>query len=113
MVSHAGGGMLRELAALTGLSMQATAALADPYKGPWIHAPGDVFAVLVAAVADGADCWTASPNCWATASTHSVQWPPRPRCGAVSRNASTPPTYWICTQLATLHLSHKQEPGAA
>jgi Transposase DDE domain group 1 len=56
IVSHAGVGMLRELADLTGLSAQVSVALADTYKGPWIHAPGDVFADLAAAVADGADC---------------------------------------------------------
>lgn len=56
VVSHAGVGMLRELADLAGLSSQVTAALADTYNGPWIHAPGDVFADLAAAVADGADC---------------------------------------------------------
>ena len=56
VVSHAGVGMLREVAELSGLSGQVTAALADTYKGPWIHAPGDVFADLAAAVADGVDC---------------------------------------------------------
>jgi hypothetical protein len=56
VVSHAGVGLLRELADLTGLSSQVTAALADTYRGPWTHAPGDVFADLAAAVADGADC---------------------------------------------------------
>ena len=56
VVSHAGVGMLRELADLTGLSAQVTAALADTYRGPWIYAPGAVFADLAAAVADGADC---------------------------------------------------------
>jgi hypothetical protein len=56
VVSHAGVGMLRELADLTGLSRRVSAALADTYKGPWIHAPGGVFADLAAAVADGADC---------------------------------------------------------
>ena len=56
VVSHAGVGMLREVADLSGLSAQVTAALADTYNGPWIHAPGDVFADLAAAVADGADC---------------------------------------------------------
>lgn len=56
VVSHAGVGMLRELADLTDLSAQVTAALADTYNGPWIHAPGAVFADLAAAVADGADC---------------------------------------------------------
>ena len=56
VVSHAGMGMLRELADLTGLSAQVTAALADTYRGPWVYAPGAVFADLAAAVADGADC---------------------------------------------------------
>ena len=56
VVSHAGMGLLRELADLTGLSAQVTAVLADTYKGPWMYAPGAVFADLAAAVADGADC---------------------------------------------------------
>jgi hypothetical protein len=56
VVSHAGMGLLRELADATGLSAQVTGVLADTYKGPWIHAPGAVFADLAAAVADGADC---------------------------------------------------------
>lgn len=56
VVSHAGMGMVRELADRTGLSAQVTAALADTYRGPWVHAPGEVFADLAAAVADGADC---------------------------------------------------------
>ena len=56
VVSHAGMGLVRELADLTGLSEQVTAVLADTYKGPWVYAPGAVFADLAAAVADGADC---------------------------------------------------------
>jgi hypothetical protein len=56
VVSHAGMAMLRELADQTGLSSQVTAALADTYRGPWVYAPGQVFADLAAAVADGADC---------------------------------------------------------
>lgn len=56
VVSHAGMGMLRELADRTGLSGQVTAVLADTYRGPWVYAPGEVFADLAAAVADGADC---------------------------------------------------------
>jgi len=64
VVSHAGVGMLRELADLTGLSAQVTAALADTYNGPWIHAPGAVFADLVAAVADGADCVDGVGRLW-------------------------------------------------
>ncbi|MFY2859923.1 IS1380 family transposase, partial [Mycobacterium sp. THU-M104] len=39
VVSHAGLGLLRELADLTGLSAQVTAVLADTYKGPWTYAP--------------------------------------------------------------------------
>src|SRR5690606_41674337 len=49
-------GLLRELADLTGLSSQVTAVLADTYRGPWVYAPGEVFADLAAAVADAADC---------------------------------------------------------
>jgi len=49
-------GLLRELADRTRLSAQVTAVLADTYQGPWVHAPGAVFADLAAAVADGADC---------------------------------------------------------
>ena len=56
VVSHAGIGMLRELADLTGLSAQVTAALADTDRGPWTYPPGAVFAGLTAAVVDGADC---------------------------------------------------------
>jgi hypothetical protein len=52
-VSHAGVGLLRELAELTGLSAQVTVALADTFRGPWSYAPGAAFADLAAAVADG------------------------------------------------------------
>ena len=64
VVSHAGVGMLRELADLTGLSSQVTAALADTYRGPWVHAPGAVFADVAAAVADGADCVDSVGQLW-------------------------------------------------
>jgi hypothetical protein len=56
VVSHAGVGMLRELAQDTGLTAGVTAALADTYDGPWVHAPGRVFTDLAVAIADGADC---------------------------------------------------------
>jgi hypothetical protein len=56
VVSHAGMAMVREVADRTGLSAQVTAALADTYRGRWVYAPGEVFADLAAAVADGADC---------------------------------------------------------
>jgi hypothetical protein len=64
VVSHAGVGLLREVADLSGLSSQVTAALADTYNGPWIHAPGAVFADLAAAVADGADCVDGVAQLW-------------------------------------------------
>lgn len=56
VVSHAGVVLLRELAQDTGLVAAVTAALADTYAGRWVHAPGQVFADLAVAVADGADC---------------------------------------------------------
>jgi DDE family transposase len=56
VVSHAGVGMLRELACDTGLVAGVTAALADTYASPWVHAPGQVFADLAVAIADGGDC---------------------------------------------------------
>ena len=56
VVSHAGTGMLRECAELTGLPARVTAVLAYTYRGPWTHAPGAVFADLAAAVAGGANC---------------------------------------------------------
>ena len=65
VVSHAGVGLLREVADLSGLSAQVTAALADTYNGPWTHAPGQVFADLAAAVADGADCVDGVGQLWA------------------------------------------------
>ena len=56
VVSHAGVGLLREVADLSGLSLQLSAVLADTYNGPWLHDPGRVFTDLAAAVADGAEC---------------------------------------------------------
>jgi hypothetical protein len=55
VVSHAGVGLLRELAVHTGLVDGVTEALIDTYKGVPVHAPGRVFTDLAAAVADGAD----------------------------------------------------------
>ena len=57
-------GLAARGADLTGLSSQVTAALADTYRGPWTHAPGDVFAGLAAAVADGADCVDGVGQLW-------------------------------------------------
>lgn len=48
--------MLRELARDTGLVKDVTAVLAGTYAGPWQHAPGQVFADLAVAIADGGDC---------------------------------------------------------
>ena len=55
VVSHAGVGLLRELAEQTGLVDGVTAALIDTYKQVPRHAPGRVFADLAVAIADGAD----------------------------------------------------------
>ncbi|HZD69101.1 MAG TPA: IS1380 family transposase [Actinomycetes bacterium] len=54
VVSHAGAALLRETAAYAGLVDGVSAALADTYRGPWLHAPGQVFADVAVAVADGA-----------------------------------------------------------
>ncbi len=56
VVSHAGVGLLREVADLSGLSSRVSEVLADTFKGLWLHDPGRVFTDLAAAVADGADC---------------------------------------------------------
>jgi len=55
VVSHAGVGLLREMAEETGLVDGVTAALIGTYRGIPVHAPGRVFTDLAAAVADGAD----------------------------------------------------------
>ena len=55
VVSHAGVGLLREMAQYTGLVETVTTALVDTYKGVPVHPPGRVFTDLAVAVADGAD----------------------------------------------------------
>jgi len=55
VVSHAGVGLLREMAAATGLVDGVSAALIDTYRGFAIHAPGRVFTDVAVAIADGAD----------------------------------------------------------
>jgi hypothetical protein len=55
VVSHAGVGLLREMAEYTGLVEGVTDALIGTYKGVPTHAPGRVFTDLVVAAADGAD----------------------------------------------------------
>ena len=55
VVSHAGVGLLREMARETGLVDALTTGLLDTYKGLPVHAPGRVFTDLAVAVADGAD----------------------------------------------------------
>lgn len=58
VVSHAGTALLRELAAETGLADAVTGALLDTYRGVPVHMPGQVFADLAVAIADGADAVT-------------------------------------------------------
>lgn len=55
VVSHAGVGLLREMAAETGLVEGISAALVDTYAGVPVHPPGRVFTDLAVAIADGAD----------------------------------------------------------
>jgi|SRR5680860_108704 len=55
VVSHAGVGLLREMAEFTGLVDGVTAALIGTYRGVPVHAPGRVFTDVAVAVADGAD----------------------------------------------------------
>lgn len=55
VVSHAGVGLLREMAEYTGLVGGVTAALIGTYRGVPLHTPGRVFTDLAVAVADGAD----------------------------------------------------------
>ncbi len=58
VVSHAGTALLRELATETGLADAVSGALIDTYRGLPLHAPGQVFADLAVAIADGADAVT-------------------------------------------------------
>ena len=55
VVSHAGVGLLREMAEETGLVDAVTDALLGTYRGVPVHPPGRVFTDLAVAVADGAD----------------------------------------------------------
>ena len=55
VVSHAGVGLLREMAEYTGLVEGVTDALIDTYAGVPVHAPGRVFTDVAVAIADGAD----------------------------------------------------------
>ena len=55
VVSHAGVGLLREMAGYTGLVEGVTDALIGTCKGVPTHAPGRVFTDLAVAAADGAD----------------------------------------------------------
>ena len=58
VVSHAGTALLRELAAETGLAGAVSGVLLDTYRGFPLHLPGQVFADLAVAIADGADAVT-------------------------------------------------------
>ena len=124
--------MLRELADLTGLSAQVTAALADTYRGPWSFAPGAVFADLAAAVADGADCIDGvgqhcgdREHAFGAAASTTTMWRlvdtridaahlpgvrrarARAREGAWAAGAAPAPGEWLCLDVdATITIDH-------
>ena len=54
VVSHAGAGLLREMATETGLVEAWDSVLLDTYKAVPVHMPGQVLADLAVAIADGA-----------------------------------------------------------
>jgi len=58
VVSHAGTALLRELATETGLADAVSGVLLDTYRGFPLHMPGQMFADLAVAIADGADAVT-------------------------------------------------------
>ena len=53
VVSHAGVGLLREVADLSGLSLRVSAVSADTFKGLWLHDTGRVSTDLTALVGGG------------------------------------------------------------
>jgi len=77
-----------------------TDALADTYGGPWVHAPGRVFADLAVAIADGADCVS---HIEVLGDQHEVVGPV----------ASMPTTWRLLDRLDTAHLPRVQAARAA
>jgi hypothetical protein len=100
VVSHAGVGMLRELAWDTGLVSGISTALADTYAGPWQHAPGRVFTDLAVVIADGGDCVS---HIEVFGDRHEV-------CGPV---ASTPTTWRMLDRVDPAHLPRVRAARAA
>src|SRR5205809_7321965 len=90
VVSHAGAALLRELATETGLADAVTGALLDTYRGFPVHLPGQVFADLAVAIADGADAVTGI-GVLRIGRRCSGWWPRCPRRGGCW-TASTRPT---------------------
>lgn len=100
VVSHAGTGMLPELAHDTGLVAGVTSVLADTYGGPWVHAPGRVFADLAVAIADGADCVS---HIEVLGDRHEIAGP----------IASMPTTWRLLDRIDTVHLPRVRAARAA
>ena len=100
VVSHAGVGLLREIAEETGLVDAVTEALLDTYKGVPVHAPGRVFTDLAVAVADGADA----------ISGVSVLYDRQDLFGRV---ASTPTTWRVLDRIDADHLGGVRTARAA
>ena len=102
VVSHAGMGLLRELADQTGLSAQVTAVLADTYKGPWVYALVRCSPIWPRRWPTGRTASTESASRVVTASMCSGPRLPRRRCGGWSMNGSTPR---ICPRFAPRELA--------
>ncbi len=100
VVSHAGVGLLREMAEFTGLSDGVSAALIDTYRGVPVHPPGRVFTDLAVAVADGADA----------ISGIAVLADRSDLCGAV---ASMPTTWRVLDRIDAEHLPAVRHARAA
>jgi hypothetical protein len=100
VVSHAGVGMLRELAYDTGLVAGVSGALVDTYAGPWLHAPGRVFTDMAVAIADGADCVS---HIEVLGDRHEVAGPV----------ASMPTTWRVLDRIDAVHLPRVQAARAA
>ena len=100
VVSHAGIGLLREMAEQTGLVTAVSDALLDTYKGLPVHAPGKVFTDLAVAIADGADAISGIAVL-------------RDRAELFGSVASMPTTWRVLDRIDAVHLTAVRQARAA